>query len=41
MDSTIPVTNLHVLKQLVSVEYALWVGVTFVVKKQEMVMNIS
>ena len=41
MYSTITVTNWHVMRQLLSVEHALWVGVTFVVKTWEMVMTIS
>ena len=32
MDSTITVTDLHVLQLLLSIQHTLWVGVTFVVK---------
>ena len=40
MDSTITMNDLHVLQQLLSMEHTLWVGVTFVVKIQKMMMSI-
>ena len=40
MGSTITVTDLHALQQLLSVEHTLWVGVTFVIKTKEIVMII-
>ena len=40
MDSTITVTDLLALQQLLSVENALWVGITLVLKIKKLVITI-